>query len=130
MVKRRSFEDGLTADEETFLKQGKATSRAAKPKPKSPSKPQPKEKEPDMSKSALKKSVIEEAAPTPITRAVASVPVMTSNLSVRIDPRITAATLRAMTEHKIKGITPATQQDIVAEAMVDWLTKHGFPIGQ
>ena len=61
MVKRRSFDDGLTADEETFLKQGRATPRAAKPKPKSPSKPQPKEKEPEMSKSALKRSVIEEA---------------------------------------------------------------------
>jgi hypothetical protein len=51
---------------------------------------------------------------------------MTSNLSVRIDPRIAAATLRAMTERKIEGTTPATQQDIVAEAMLDWLKKHGY----
>ncbi len=126
MVKRRSFEDGLTADEETFLKQGRVTPHATKPKPKSPSKPQPKEKEPDMSKAALKRDVIEEHAPTPILRTPAPAPVVPSNLSVRIDPSIAAATLRAMTERKIHGITPATQQDIVAEAMVDWLKKHGY----
>lgn len=56
----------------------------------------------------------------------AGTPAMTSNLSVRIDPRIAAATLRAMTERKIEGTTPATQQDIVAEAMLDWLKKHGY----
>lgn len=31
-----------------------------------------------------------------------------------------------MTDRRIEGITPATQQDIVAEAMVDWLKKHGY----
>jgi hypothetical protein len=79
-----------------------------------------------MSKSALKRSVIEEPAPVPIVRTTPPAPVVPSNLSVRIDPSIAAATLRAMTERKIQGITPATQQDIVAEAMVDWLTKHGY----
>ena len=79
-----------------------------------------------MPKSALKQLAVEETATSPIALASAPAPVMTSNLSVRIDPRITAATLRAMTERKIEGIAPATQQDIVAEAMVDWLKKHGY----
>jgi len=126
VAKRRSFEDGLTADEEAFVKQGRATLSAAKPKPKSIPKSQPKKKESNMRKSALKQHVIEETPSTPIALASAPPPAMTSNLSVRIDPRIAAATLRAMTERKIEGIAPATQQDIVAEAMLDWLKKHGY----
>jgi hypothetical protein len=126
VAKRRSFEDGLTADEEAFVKQGRVTPTARKPKPKPPSKPKPKIEEPKMSTSALKQHVIEESPQTSITLAVAPTSAMTSNLSVRIDPRIAAATLRAMTERKIEGISPATQQDIVAEAMVDWLKKHGY----
>lgn len=126
MAKRRSFEDGLTADEEAFVKQGRVTPTARKPKPKSIPKSQPKKKESNMRKSALKQHVVEESPPVPISLATAPTPAMTSNLSVRIDPRIAAATLRAMTERKIEGTTPATQQDIVAEAMLDWLKKHGY----
>ncbi len=126
MAKRRSFEDGLTADEEAFVKKGRVTPTARKPKPKSPPKPKPKKEESNMPKSALKRHAIEESTQAPIALASAPPPAMTSNLSVRIDPRIAAATLRAMTERKIEGISPATQQDIVAEAMVDWLTKHRY----
>jgi hypothetical protein len=126
VVKRRSFEDGLTADEEVFLKKGRVTLPPVKERPKSPPKNQPKKEELPMNKPALKRQVIEETEPTPIALAPAPKPVTTSNLSVRIDARITAAYLRAMTERKIQGITPATQQEIVAEAMVDWLKKHGY----
>ncbi len=126
MVKRRSFEDGLTADEEVFLKKGRVTPPPVKERAKSPPKNQPKKEELSMNKSALKRQVIEETEPAQVVLAPAPKPVTTSNLSVRIDARITAAYLRAMTERKIQGITPATQQEIVAEAMVDWLKKHGY----
>jgi hypothetical protein len=126
VVKRRSFEDGLTADEETFLKVGRVTPPPVKERAKSPPKNQPKKEELSMNKSALKRQVIEETEPAQVVLAPAPKPVTTSNLSVRIDARITAAYLRAMTERKIQGITPATQQEIVAEAMVDWLKKHGY----
>jgi hypothetical protein len=126
VVKRRSFEDGLTADEETFLKQGGAAPRAPKPKSKSPAKSKPKDKEPNMNKAALKRDVIDAPVPPPILHRPAPAPVVPSNLSVRIDPAIAAATLRAMTERKIQGIAPSTQQDIVADAMLDWLKKHGY----
>ncbi len=79
-----------------------------------------------MNKPALKRQVIEETETPTVALAPTPKPVTTSNLSVRIDARITAAYLRAMTERKIQGITPATQQEIVAEAMVDWLKKHGY----
>lgn len=126
MVKRRSFEDGLTADEEVFLKKGRVTPPPVKERAKSPPKNQPQKEELSMNKSALKRQVIEETEPAQVVLAPAPKPVTTSNLSVRIDARITAAYLRAMTERKIQGITPATQQEIVAEAMVDWLKKHGY----
>jgi hypothetical protein len=126
VVKRRSFEDGLTADEEVFLKKGRVTPPPVKERAKSPPKNQPKKEELSMNKSALKRQVIEETEPAQVVLAPAPKPVTTSNLSVRIDARITAAYLRAMTERKIQGITPATQQEIVAEAMVDWLKKHGY----
>ena len=126
MVKRRSFEDGLTADEEAFLKQGRAKQPTAKiKKPKSPPKPQPKKEEPTMSKPAFKQPIAFEPAPVAVIKESAA-PLKVSNLSVRIDSRIAAALLRAMTERRIEGISPSTQQDIVAEAMVAWLKKNGY----
>ncbi len=125
MVKRRSFEDGLSADQEAFLKQGRVAPAAPKPKPKPRSKPQPKKEEPKMSKPALKPKIIEKFSAVP-PAAPSPAPAMWGNLSVRIDQRIAAAILRAVTERKIEGIVPTTQQDIVAEAMVDWLKKNGY----
>jgi hypothetical protein len=125
VVKRRSFEDGLTADEEAFLKQGRAKPTAKIPKPKSPPQPQPKKEEPPMSKPAFKQPIAFEPAPVAATIEPAA-PLKVSNLSVRIDSRISAALLRAMTERRIGGLSPSTQQDIVAEAMIAWLKKNGY----
>ena len=124
MVKRRSFEDGLTADEETFLKKGSKKSSAENSKAETRPKSQPKTGEPDMSKSALKENIHAGSPPAQAERRFA--PLTPSYLSVRIDPRIAAAYLRAMTERRIEGRAPWTQQDIVAEAMTDWLKKHGY----
>ena len=126
MARRRSFEDGLTADEEAFLKQGRATPRAQVQKAKPPPKSKPKKEEPTMSKPALKRQVFAEPPPVAITPAAVPASVKVSNLSVRIDSRIADALLRAMTERRIQRIAPSTQQDIVAEAMVAWLKKNGY----
>jgi hypothetical protein len=126
VVKRRSFEEGLSADQEAFLKQGRVAPAAPKPKPKPRSKPQPKKEEPNMSKPALKPKIIEKFPGVPQAAPSSPTPAMWGNLSVRIDQRIAAAILRAVTERKIEGIVPTTQQDIVADAMVDWLKKHGY----
>ena len=126
MARRRSFEDGLTADEEAFLKQGRATPHAKVQKAKSPPKSQPQKEEPTMSKPALKRHVIQHSPPEVIVTQPAPGPLKVCNLSVRIDSRIAAALLRAMTERRIEGLAPSTQQDIVAEAMVAWLKKNGY----
>lgn len=124
MVKRRSYGDALTAGEQAFLKNAEAKPAAKASKLKSPRKSKSKQEEPDMSKSALKQTIPAEALAIPAAPTFA--PVTPSYLSVRIDPRIAAAYLRAMTERRIEGRAPWTQQDIVAEAMTDWLKKHGY----
>ena len=130
MVKRRSFEDGLSADltakEAAFMKQGRAAPRSKPQKPKSPKKSQPEKEESYMSKPALKRQVFEESPPAEIAIAPVASPLKVSNLSVRIDSRIAAALLRAMTERKITATAPWVQQEIVTEALLDWLKKHGF----
>ena len=80
-----------------------------------------------MSKPALKRQVIEETEPARL--AVAPAPDSRNDQQSQRPDRRRASPqryLRAMTERKIQGIAPATQQDIVAEAMVDWLKKHGY----
>ena len=126
MARRRSFEDGLTADEEAFLKQGRAKPRAKNQKAKSSPKSQTKKEEPTMSKPALQRRVAVEFPPVAIAPEPSPGSLKVSNLSVRIDSRIAAALLRAMTERRIEGLAPSTQQDIVAEAMVAWLKKNGY----
>ena len=79
-----------------------------------------------MSKPALKQHVFVESSPVAIAPEPARGSLKVSNLSVRIDSRIAAALLRAMTDRRIEGIAPSTQQDIVAEAMVAWLKKNGY----
>ena len=131
MAKRRSFEDGLTADKEmtarekAFLKQGRAKPRAkkkAKPTPKS----QPRKEEPPMSKPAMKRQVVVESPPEVSRIELPTSPPKVNFLTARIDSRIADALLRAATERRIQRIVPATHQDIVGEAMVDWLKKHGY----
>ena len=126
MARRRSFEDGLTADEEAFLKHGRATSPAKVQKAESPLTSQPKKEEPTMSKPALNRNVFVESPPVAIAPEPVPGSLKVSNLSVRIDSRIADALLRAMTERRIHRIAPSTQQDIVAEAMVAWLKKNGY----
>ena len=43
------------------------------------------------------------------------------SLNTRIPPSIDAALLRISMERRIEGTTPATKQDIVTEALTQWL---------
>lgn len=49
-----------------------------------------------------------------------------SSLSVRVPARLPAALLKAASERKLSKLKPFTQQDIVAEALQNWLQKHGY----
>jgi len=48
------------------------------------------------------------------------------SLNTRIDPENSAALLTASMQRKIQRLQPFTQQDIVAEALRDWLQKNGL----
>lgn len=50
----------------------------------------------------------------------------TGAINARIDPTITVALLRASLERRIEGKIPSTQRDIIAEALAEWLKKHGY----
>ena len=47
-------------------------------------------------------------------------------LTVRLESDIVAALVRASAERKIRQETPYTQQDIISEALKQWLQKAGF----
>ena len=132
MAKRRSFKDGLTADQEKFLNAGKLSAKGQNPSP--ATNPKPKKEKPPMKSSAAEKYVPAQFAPSPVAASPAhSAP--SSTLSTRIDARLSAAILRAVTERRIAqraaanpqeyGL-PATHQEIITEAMTDWLKKNGF----
>jgi hypothetical protein len=46
-------------------------------------------------------------------------------MSVRVPPEIPEGLIRASADRKIKKQKPWTQQDIIAEALSEWLQKHG-----
>ena len=48
------------------------------------------------------------------------------SVNARIDPAITTALMRASLERRIQRLTPSTHREIVAEALTDWLKKHGY----
>ena len=79
-----------------------------------------------MTQTALRKEV--PAIPQPLAPTFSSPPVMTGlvGLNTRVDPSISAALLRASMERKIHRQQRSAVQDIVAEALTEWLGKHGF----
>lgn len=62
-------------------------------------------------------------------RALAG-PVHKVNLSVRVPAALTAGLLRASTDRKLNRERPATQQEIVTEAIEQWLKRHGYSGGE
>jgi len=47
-------------------------------------------------------------------------------LHARIDPALSRALMKAAFVRRMNNITPFHQQEIVGEALADWLRKHGF----
>lgn len=136
MAKRRSLDDALTPEEQAFLDKGSNTpsqaqaKTASKQKPKPKAKPTSRKEEPIMARPAMKEDF------TPRNEAATQqAPLMPGfsmpgvvSLNTRIDPEISAALLTASMQRKIQRQQPFTQQDIVAEALRDWLRKHGFMV--
>jgi hypothetical protein len=69
--------------------------------------------------------------PTPPARTPAHKPVQPETISlvsmnVRVPAQLPPLLLRASADRKIKKTRPFTQQDIIAEALTDWLRKSGY----
>ena len=114
MVKRRTLGEGLTPEQEAFLY---GTPPASKPKPE----PKPKKEKKPMGQPALKKDFVQ----TPPIEAITLPPVQTGmvGLNTRIEPAISNALLRASVDRKIQRRVRAGVQDIVNEALTEWLKK-------
>ena len=128
MAKRRSLDDALTPEEQAFLDKGTNPPSKAKPKPKPKTKPTTRKEDPAMARPAIKEDFTQRNE-APVQQAPMmsgfSMPGVVS-LNTRIDPEISAALLTASMQRKIQRQQPFTQQDIVAEALRDWLRKHGL----
>jgi len=132
VVKRRSLDDALTPEEQAFLDKGSLAPAKAKKKPasnpKTKSPPITRKEETVMARPALKEEPPQQFTPPvqpPHGLTGFSVPGVVS-LNTRIDPEISAALLTASMQRKIQRLQPFTQQDIVAEALRDWLRRNGF----
>ena len=119
MVKRRSLDDALTPEEEAFLKLTTPTKQQS-------TKPEPKKKKesPPMPRPAVKENFVPDESAASNNPAQYSI-VGTGSINARIDPAIATALLRASVERRIERKAPSTQRDIIAEALSDWLKKHG-----
>jgi hypothetical protein len=48
------------------------------------------------------------------------------SITVRLEPELAEALFYASAKRKVSGVPPSTQQDIVGEALRDWLRDAGF----
>ena len=115
MVKRRTLGDGLTPEEEAFLNDAPEASKT--PEKDSPS------GRPDPISRPKKKTI---SAPEPEERAPMHFHTGMVGLNTRVEPHISAALLRASTDRKIERRSRAAVQDIVNEALTEWLKKAGY----
>lgn len=83
------------------------TEPTAVSKPESSGKPRP-----------LKPRMNREPEPEPLAHRI--------NLSIRVPVEIPEGLLRASTDRKLKRIKPNTQQEMAAEAITEWLQRHGY----
>lgn len=128
MVKRRSLDDALTPDQEEFLL-GNAKKTAVDPrqplkKRNAPARSQQKTKK---EKPAMNKPAFQEppAVSTPPQTDAGALPLLVG-LNTRIEPRLSNGLLQASMERRIRRLPMAKVQDIVGEALADWMKKHGY----
>ncbi len=117
MVKRRTLGDGLTPDEELFLH---ATVKA----PKEETVPDVHRQKEPVSKHLPPKELVQVSV-NEMDGSQQHPPGM-MGLNTRVAPHISAALLRASVDRKIERRARAAVQDIVNEALTEWLTKAGY----
>lgn len=125
MVKRRSLDDALTPEQEQFLRGKERTpAPSARPKKKTTN-PEPekktKQETPAMNKPALKEFPSEPAAI--IERR--TLPTLVG-LNTRIEDHLSDGLLRATMDRRLRRLPLSKVQDIVGEALRDWLKKNDY----
>lgn len=51
-----------------------------------------------------------------------------TSVNFRLPANIPPGLFKASSDRKLKKLYPFTQQDIVSEALTDWLKKNGYPV--
>jgi hypothetical protein len=110
MAKRKSLSDSLTEElkpeEEAFLSAGRAKTEVAGHPP------------------------VSVSEPLSTQQLLAVLPAFPNNarapLNVRVHPDIARALMQASMVRKFQQLTPWSQQDIVSEALDDWLKKNQY----
>ena len=120
MASRKTFNEILSADEAAFVKS--KPSKKSKPDPK----PKTKKEQPSMTRPARTQKFVPETPPQPESTGQPAAAASMGSVNARIDPAITTALMRASLERRIQRLTPSTHREIVAEALTDWLKKHGY----
>jgi hypothetical protein len=71
---------------------------------------------------------VEAAPPRSIREKPVAAPMTPTLVSMtfRLPADIPAGLIRAAADQKLKQVAPCSQQDIVAEALTQWLRKHGY----
>lgn len=118
MVKRRTLGDVLTPDEEQFLHPTAKVARSETP-------PDVQGQQEPVSKSAPPPK---QSVPTAANQTSSSTqhPPGMMGLNTRVAPHISAALLRASVDRKIERRARSAVQDIVNEALTEWLIKAGY----
>jgi hypothetical protein len=117
VVKRRTLDDGLTPEEMAFLTDG---SEAAARKAETRNRPEnPAGKQATTVLQTPASAKVEERTETHVQTGM-------MGLNTRVGVHINAALLRASTDRKIERRSRAAVQDIVNEALTEWLMKAGY----
>ena len=100
MAERRSMANALSPEKVAFLRGESAESR-----------PSPEEQ--------TTEPKVQRSSPAPAGRERVTV-------TVRLEPEVVEALSQASAERKLKRLEPYTQQDIIGEALKQWLQHAGF----
>ena len=100
MAERRSMANALSPEKVAFL-------RGESPPPR----PAPEEQPPEPK--------AQRVSPAPAGRERVTV-------TVRLEPEVVDALSQASAQRKLKRLAPYTQQDIIGEALTQWLQQAGF----
>lgn len=123
MVKRRTLGEGLTPEEEAFMNPTPAegapkVEHAEREEAEVAASPKNAEAKTEITQPPFQQPSVVFTVPAPLPGMV--------GLTTRIPAEISMALMAASMQRKIQRQTPFRHQDIVTEAIKEWLRKNGF----